>query len=81
MLRLVLEGAGLSLWPVISLLIFFGTSLGVLIWIYRPGSAEFYRRLGVLALEGALEDKVRGASASADTRSTAPSNPQIPSEK
>jgi cbb3-type cytochrome oxidase subunit 3 len=76
MLRLVLEGANLSLWPIISLVIFFGTSLGVLLWIYRPGSSEFYRQLGGLA----LEDQARGASAKADTRSTATITPQIPSE-
>jgi cbb3-type cytochrome oxidase subunit 3 len=51
MLRLVMENAGLSVWPALSLLIFFITTLGVLFWIFRPGSSEFYRKLGQLALE------------------------------
>lgn len=72
MLRLVLENAGLALWPAVSLLIFFGTTMCVLAWIYRPGSADFYRRLGGLA----LEDQSGGAAASANTRSTAPVTPK-----
>jgi hypothetical protein len=77
MLRLVLEGANLSIWPLISLLIFFGTTMLMLLWIYRPGSADFYRQLGGLV----LEDKAPGVAAKADTRSTAPITPYTPSEK
>lgn len=76
MLRLVLENAGLAFWPAISLLIFFGTTVGMLAWIYRPGSADFYRRLGKLA----LEDQAGGVPAPANTRSTTPFTPKNPSE-
>lgn len=76
MLRLVLENAGLALWPAVSLLIFFGTTLCVLAWIYRPGSADFYRRLGGLVLEG----QSGGDPASANARSAAPITPKTPSE-
>jgi hypothetical protein len=76
MLRLVMEGSGLSLWPAISLVVFVLTSLAVLYWIYRPGSADFYRRLGGLA----LDDKGGASPAIAGTPRKPSSNPQIPSE-
>lgn len=77
MLRLVMESAGLSLWPAISLVVFMLTTLAVLYWIYRPGSADFYRRLGTMV----LDDKSGTVSASSGTttRKTA-STPTIPSE-
>jgi hypothetical protein len=51
MMRIVMENADLSFWPALSLVIFFATTLAVLAWLYRPGSREFYRKLGGLALE------------------------------
>ena len=51
MMRIVMENAGLTFWPALSLVIFFATTLGVLVWLFRPGSREFYRKLGGLALE------------------------------
>lgn len=59
-MRIVMENAGLSFWPALSLVIFFVTTLGVLVWIYRPGSREFYSKLGGLA----LEDQPRAGDAS-----------------
>lgn len=53
MMRIVMENAGLSFWPALSLVIFFATTLAVLVWLFRPGSREFYRKLGNLALEDA----------------------------
>ena len=53
MMRIVMENAGLSFWPALSLVIFFATTLAVLVWLFRPGSREFYRKLGGLALEDA----------------------------
>jgi cbb3-type cytochrome oxidase subunit 3 len=50
-MRLVMEGAGLTFWPALSLVVFVITCLGILAWIYRPGSRQFYRRLGGLPLE------------------------------
>lgn len=54
MIRLVMERAGLTLWPMLSLLIFMTSSLAMVIWLYRPGSKAFYRDLAQLALD---EDK------------------------
>lgn len=51
MMRIVMENAGLTFWPAMSLLIFFATTLAVLVWIFRPGSRDFYRNMGGLALE------------------------------
>ena len=60
MMRIVMENAGLSFWPVLSLVIFFATTLGVLAWLYRPGARDFYRKLAGLA----VEDQSRAAAAS-----------------
>lgn len=51
MMRQVMESAGLENWPSLSLAIFFALFLLVLLWIFRSGSGDFYRRLGDLALE------------------------------
>ncbi len=51
MMRQVMESAGLQNWPSISLAIFFTLFLFALLWIFRSGSSDFYRRLGNLALE------------------------------
>lgn len=80
MLRLVMENAGLALWPALSLLIFFGSTLGVLLWIYRPGSSDFYRHLGTLALQESGETQKTDAAAGNDIRSAASSTPKISSE-
>lgn len=68
MMRIVMENAGLSFWPALSLVIFFATTLGVLVWIYRPGSREFYRKLGGLALED--QPRAEGASENLNSRET-----------
>lgn len=83
MLRLVMEGSGLSLWPAISLVVFMLTTLAVLYWIYRPGSADFYRRLGMMILDDKTGERsnpshVTGSSGT-NTRKAAPT-PTIPSE-
>lgn len=80
MLRLVMENAGLALWPALSLLIFFGSTLCVLLWIFRPGSSDFYRNLGELALQENRGDAQPDAAAGADTRVAASFHPKISSE-
>jgi hypothetical protein len=51
MIRQVMEGAGLTLWPILSFIIFL-TSCGLmLLWLYRPGSAPIYGRMARMALE------------------------------
>ncbi|MBW8889418.1 MAG: hypothetical protein JF616_16805 [Fibrobacteres bacterium] len=51
MIRQVMEGAGLTLWPILSFIIFL-TSCGLmLLWLYRPGSTPIYGRMARMALE------------------------------
>ena len=50
MIRMVMEGAGLTLWPVLSFLIFLASCIIMLAWLYRPGSKDFYARLARVAL-------------------------------
>lgn len=52
MIRLVMEGAGLTIWPVLSFIIFFASCMLMLLWLYRPGSAPIYRRMARMALDG-----------------------------
>lgn len=54
-MRLVMEAAGLAFWPSLSLAVFFAACLGMLAWIYRPGSRALYRHLGGLALDPASD--------------------------
>jgi hypothetical protein len=51
MIRQVMEGAGLTFWPVLSFLIFLASCAGMLLWLYRPGSAPVYRRMAGMALD------------------------------
>ena len=50
MIRLVMENAGLTFWPVFSFVLFLVSSAAMLAWLYRPGSARFYDDLARLAL-------------------------------
>jgi hypothetical protein len=54
-MRLVMEASGLAWWPSVSLLVFFSACLGMLAWIYRPGSRALYRELGAMAVDGTPE--------------------------
>ena len=51
MIRQVMEGAGLTFWPVLSFVIFLVSCAFMLIWLYRPGSASVYGRLAKMALD------------------------------
>jgi cbb3-type cytochrome oxidase subunit 3 len=51
MIRLVMERAGLTFWPVFSFVLFLVSSIAILVWLYRPGSAAFYMNLAKLALD------------------------------
>lgn len=50
MIRLVMERAGLTFWPMFSLVLFLLSSGMMLAWLYRPGSKSFYGDLSRLAL-------------------------------
>ena len=52
MIRQVMEGAGLTLWPILSFIIFLASCGFMLLWLYRPGSTPVYGRMARMALEG-----------------------------
>ncbi len=51
MIREVMESASLTLWPVLSLLIFTSSTAVMTAWIFRRGSRRHYDRMGNLPLE------------------------------
>jgi hypothetical protein len=51
MIRQVMEGAGLTFWPVLSFLIFLTSCAFMLAWLYRPGSSSIYGSMSRMALE------------------------------
>lgn len=51
MIRQVMEGAGLTLWPILSFIIFLTSCGFMLLWLYRPGSTPVYGRMARMALE------------------------------
>jgi cbb3-type cytochrome oxidase subunit 3 len=57
MMRQVMENAGLTLWPVLSLLVFTISSAVILAWMYRPGARKFYGDLAHMALDGQQEKR------------------------
>jgi len=58
MIRLVMERAGLTFWPLFSFVIFLASSGVILLWLYRPGSAAFYGRLASMAMDGETDSNV-----------------------
>jgi hypothetical protein len=52
MIRQVMEGAGLTFWPVLSFIIFMASCACMLLWLYRPGSSPIYGRMASMALDG-----------------------------
>lgn len=59
MIRLVMESAGLTFWPVLSFVIFLASCGLMLMWLYRPGAAPFYGRLSRMALGDDSGETVR----------------------
>jgi hypothetical protein len=55
MIRQVMEGAGLTLWPILSLLLFTLSSAVMIAWMFRKGSDGFYGRLSQMALDDAQD--------------------------
>ncbi len=53
MTNLVLENAGLTLWPILSLFIFGTACIAMVLWVCRSGSSHLYRQLGQMALDDA----------------------------
>lgn len=52
MMRAVMEQAGLTFWPVLSLVVFCLFGAGLVAWLYRKDSRSFYREMSRLALDG-----------------------------
>jgi hypothetical protein len=51
MMRAVMESAGLTFWPVFSLVLFCLFAAALVAWLYRRGSGDFYQGMARLALE------------------------------
>lgn len=51
MMRAVMESAGLTFWPVLSLTMFTLALIGLLAWLYRSGAKGFYRDMARMALD------------------------------
>jgi cbb3-type cytochrome oxidase subunit 3 len=64
MMRQVMENAGLVTWPLITLVIFFLSSLVVGLWVWRRGSKETYDHISRLPFED-------GQTSDSQTRSKA----------
>jgi len=59
MIRIVMENAGLAIWPILSLFIFGGACLAMVLWVYRSGSSDVYQRLSAMALDETLSSPTR----------------------
>lgn len=55
MTRLVMESAGLTWWPLASLVVFGVFALLMVAWLYRKGSGGFYEGMARLALDSAQD--------------------------
>lgn len=72
MIRAWLSDQGFTLGPAIALLLFFGVFIGVLVWIYRPGSKRIYEHESRLPFddeEAPQGEPRRGAGDRQDTES------------
>jgi hypothetical protein len=86
-MRIVMENAGLAGWAALSLLVFFLASLAILVWLYRPGSRDFYRKMGKMVEDGksgkegvhrdppSPQDQARGTGAADSTGTTRKPSP------
>lgn len=56
MKREILSNTDLLVLPELTLFIFLAIFVGALVWMYRPGSREFYDRRGRMPLEDDTAD-------------------------
>jgi cbb3-type cytochrome oxidase subunit 3 len=47
-------------WPLVALCVFIVVFVGMLVWIYRPGSKQFYEREAQLPLEDSASSSKGG---------------------
>lgn len=50
MLAKLLSQPDFLIWPEISLVLFTSIMLGVFLWIFRPGSKEYYEKVRIIDL-------------------------------
>ncbi len=51
MFAAILDSMNFTPWAMFSLLLFFSVFIGVLVWVFRKGSSEFYQSLAGIPLE------------------------------
>jgi cbb3-type cytochrome oxidase subunit 3 len=57
MMRSVMENAGLTFWPILSLAVFGIYAMGVVAWLFRKGSKDFYTTMSSMAMEERQDGK------------------------
>jgi cbb3-type cytochrome oxidase subunit 3 len=60
MMRAVMESAGLTFWPMLSLTMFSLGLIGLLAWLYRSGATGFYRDMARMALDEGAQPAAAG---------------------
>ena len=51
LLKQILSDPFFILWPCVSLIIFVSVMIGSFLWVFRPGSKEFYDQIRYQALD------------------------------
>lgn len=51
MFAAILDSMNVTPWAMFSLVLFFSVFIGVLVWVFRKGSSEFYQSLARIPLE------------------------------
>lgn len=51
MLKNVISQGDFAIWPILSTLVFFGTFLAILVWVYRPKGRKHYDHMAQLAMD------------------------------
>lgn len=51
MFKIVFSQANLELWPTVALIIFFSIMTGVCLWVCRPHSSQFYKKISLLPFD------------------------------
>jgi hypothetical protein len=45
LIRMTLLGGDFAIWQTTALVLFFSVMLGVMAWIFRPGTREYYQNI------------------------------------
>lgn len=52
LIKITLFEGGFGMWGTVALVLFFAVMMGVIVWILRPGSKQYYQYVSKQALEG-----------------------------